>query len=166
MANTAPISNVIDSLSSFAAGIAGEVSRRLESTVESILFDTATDTPDAFGQALKLASGKARKIVDGDDGTDVVGLLVRTEPAIQESDGSPKTNAVHGILVKGYGNVVCAIGTPVRGNPVYIRTVADTGKVIGDLEATEASGENVAIPGWVWAVDGKDSNDIGEVRIG
>jgi hypothetical protein len=163
MANTAPISNVIDTRA--GAGVAGEITRRLESTVESILLDQATDTPTAFGTAVKLASGLARKIVDGDDGTDVFGLLVRTEPSISETNGNVKEDAVHGLMRRGYANVVCAIGTPVRGLPVYVRTAADTGKAIGDLEATEASGENVAIPGWTWAVAGKDADNISEVRI-
>lgn len=163
MANTAPISNVIDTRA--GAGVAGEITRRLESTVESVLLDQDTDTPTVFGCAVKLAAGKARKIVDGDDGTDVVGLLVRTEPSISEVSGAVKADAVHGLMRRGYANAVCKIGTPVRGLPVYVRTVADTGKAIGDLEATEASGENIAIPGWTWAVGGKDANNISEVRI-
>lgn len=169
MANTAPISNTIATRA--GSGIPGEITRRLESTIESILLDTATDTPDEFGRAVKIVSGKARKFVSGDVAADIDGLLVRTEPAITEADGAPKENAVHGLLVEGYVSIVCAVGTPARTGIVYVRTVADTGKLVGDFEATfddggEGPDANEIVPGWVWAVDGKDSDNVAEVRIG
>lgn len=162
MANTAPISNTIDTRA--GAGVAGEVTRRLESTIESIQLDS-TDPPTAWGVALKNVAGKFRKIVSGDAAADVVGVLVRTEPSISEADGSsPNLGAIHGLLVKGYVNVVCGSGTPVRGGAVYLRITADPG-AIGDFEAADDGAETEPVPGWTWAVSGKDANGIAEVRI-
>jgi len=53
--------------------------------------------------------------------------------------GTPNADYFQAALIKGYIAVICAIGTPVIGQPVYMRVQADTGKVVGDLEATEDS---------------------------
>lgn len=163
---TAPVHNIISSLSGIPAGVAGDVTRSLQSTKDTVFFDKDTATPDAYGIPLVMVANKVRKFADGNDGTDIKGALVRSAPERTELDGSPNVDAPHGRILRGSFLAVCAIGTPAREGVVYVRTVADIGKEIGDLEATEAAGENVAVPNWVWNIEGKDANDVGEIRIG
>lgn len=123
------------------SGVAGDVTRPDETIVESGILN-ASKAPTAFGVPLKLVSGKFEKIEASDAASVFAGILSRIVPSIAGdtaqtlSGGTPNTESMQGVAVKGYVNVVAAIGTPVRGNPVYMRTAADTGKLVGDLEAT------------------------------
>jgi hypothetical protein len=124
-----------------AAGIAGEVTRRDKTTIESVYPD-ATIPPLAYGVPVKLISGKAARIEANDAASVVAGILARTVPSISGdttstfASGTPNPLAEQGLVVKGYVNVVCAVGTPARNGQVYMRRVADTGKAVGDYEAT------------------------------
>lgn len=152
------------------SGVAGDVTRQQDTVVESGLLN-ASAAPAAFGAPVKIVSGKFEKIASGDDAADFFGILSRIAPAISGdtaqtfASGTPNTDSVQGIVVKGYVNVKCAVGTPVRGAAVYMRVVAATGKAIGDLEATADSTNSVALTGVTWAVDGKDADGVAEIRI-
>lgn len=124
------------------SGVPGELTRPGSgNVVESGLFDTAK-VPAAFGAPIKMVAGKVTKIEANDLASVFYGLLSRLAPSIAGdtaqtlASGTPNANSVQGILVRGFMNVLCAIGTPVRNAAVYMRVVADTGKLVGDLEAT------------------------------
>ena len=123
------------------AGYAGSVTRPDVTWVETLQF-AAANYPLAFGAPYKLVSGEATKIASNDAATVFAGIISRTAPSesgsLTESlnSGVPNPDAPQGGLVRGYGNVVCAVGTPVRGGQVFMRVVADTGKAVGDFEAT------------------------------
>jgi hypothetical protein len=40
-------------------------------------------------------------------------------------------------VAEGFVNVACTVGTPAIGGQAYMRTVVDTGKALGDIEATK-----------------------------
>lgn len=153
------------------AGVIGDVSRPDLVEIEPIAL--GTPTPTAFGTAIKIVSGKAAKFEAADLGTVVYGLLIREVPAINGSsaegfaDSVPLAGQLAGVMVEGYAVVACAQGTPARGGQVYIRKTADTGKLVGDFETTADSGACEAIPGWVWASEGKDTanGNAAELRI-
>lgn len=153
-----------------SSGVAGDVTRPDDTIVESGLLNSAV-APSAFGAPLKVASGKFEAIESGDVATDFYGILSRVAPSIAGdlnqtfAGATPNTDSVQGIVVKGYVNVACTVGTPARGGAVYMRVVADTGKAIGDLEATSDSTNSVELTGVTWAVDGKDADDVTEIRI-
>lgn len=167
MSNTAPVRNVIDNFQGVPAGSAGEIVAKSQSTVDTVfLTDTALDRPTAFGVPLVMdAESKARKFKSGDDGTSIKGALCRTDPDRLTVEGYPNPDVGHGRILRGAFLAVIAIGTPTRDAPVYVRTVADTGKLVGDLEATEAAGENIAVPGWTFGAGGKDADNIGVIQI-
>ena len=152
------------------AGVAGDVTRPDDTIVESGLLNAA-QAPTAFGAPVKLVSGKFEKIASGDTAAVFAGVLSRVAPSIAGdlvqtyAGGTPNTASVQGIVREGYVNVVCAQGTPVRGDQVYMRTTAATGKAVGDFETTADSGACVALTGVTWAVDGKDASNIAEIRI-
>jgi len=152
------------------AGVAGDVTRPDDTIVESGLLNAAA-APTAFGAPVKLVSGKFEKIASGDTAAVFAGVLSRVAPSIAGdlvqtyAGGTPNTASVQGIVVKGYVNVVCTQGTPVRGGSVFVRVTADTGKLVGDFETAADSGKCVALTGVTWAVDGKDASNIAEIRI-
>lgn len=152
------------------SGVAGDVTRQQDTVVESGLLN-ASAAPTAFGAPLKIVSGKFEKIASGDDAADFAGILSRVAPSIAGdtaetfASGTPNVESVQGIVVAGYVNVKCTVGTPVRGGAVYMRVVAASGKAIGDLEASSDSTNSVALTGVTWAVDGKDASNVAEIRI-
>lgn len=152
------------------SGVAGDVTRPDDTVIESGLLNAAA-VPSAFGAPVKIVSGKFEKIAESDTAAVFYGILSRVAPSIAGdltetfAGGTPNADAVQGIVVSGYVNVVCTIGTPERGGIVYMRVVAATGKVVGDFEATADGVNNVALTGVVWGVDGKDASNITEIRI-
>jgi hypothetical protein len=155
---------------SLPAGIAGEVTRKEHSIIESGLFD-ATLLPDSFGVAVKINAGKFEKIQAGALAGDVYGYLVRYAPSMSVGlsndfgSGAPNADYAQGILVSGYLNVICTIGTPSRGGTVYLRVVAATGKAVGDFEASADGTNSVALTNVVWAEQGKDGSNVAEIRV-
>lgn len=63
------------------------------------------------------------------------------------------------LVTEGFVQVTCATGTPVRGQPVFVKT-AD-----GTYSVGPAGTGLVQLPEVVWAVSGKDAANIAEVRI-
>lgn len=152
------------------SGVAGDVTRPDDTVVESALINSAK-APTAFGVPIKLTAGKIELIEAGDDAADFFGILSRVAPAINGSlvetfgSGTPNVDATQGVVVEGYVNVKCTVGTPVRNGVVYMRVVAAAPKAIGDFEATSDTTNSVALSGVTWSVDGKDSSNVTEIRI-
>ena len=153
-----------------SSGVAGDVTRPDDTVVESGLLNAAK-APAAFGAPVKVVNGKFEAIQASDTADVFYGILSRVAPSIAGdlvqtyAGGTPNAASVQGIVVKGYVNVVCTQGTPVRGGAVYMRVTAATGKAVGDLEATADGVNNVALTGVTWAVDGKDASNVTEIRI-
>lgn len=152
------------------SGVPGDITRPDDTVVEPGLLN-ADESPTEFGAPVKIVSGKFEKIASADDETVFAGILSRVAPSIagdtaqSYASGTPNTNSVQGIVVSGYVNVLCPVGNPARGGIVYMRVTADTGKLVGDLEATSDTTLSVALVGVTWASDGKDSGNIAEIRI-
>lgn len=150
------------------AGVPGDVANSLNTVVESWRLD-ATNPPLAFGAPVKLVAGEIEAIESGDAATDFYGILTRSVPGISGSDDNdtalPNTDQTNGVAVSGYMVVTCAVGTPVANGIVYMRVTADTGKAVGDLEATSDGVKSVVLPTVVWHTSGKDANNVASVRI-
>lgn len=152
------------------AGVPGEITRPQDAVVESGLFDTAK-VPVAYGMPIKMVAGKVTKIEASDVATVFYGMLARQAPSIAGDTGqlyasnTPNANEVQGILVRGYMNVACVIGTPVRNGIVYMRVVLSGPNIVGQLEATADGVNNVVLTGVVWAADGKDASNNAEIRV-
>lgn len=149
------------------SGVAGNITRQLECTVENGFLNSAKPCLK-FGVPVKLVSGKFEPIEASGTAADFKGILVRTAPGISGSltdPDAPNVAVPQGIMRRGYAAVVCTIGTPVRGGIVYMRVVAGSGKNIGDFEATADGANNVALTGVEWAVSNKDANNIAEIFI-
>lgn len=152
------------------SGVAGDITRPDDTVVESAMLNSAK-VPTAFGAPVKMTAGVIEKIEVGDVAASLYGFLSRIAPSISGdtvqtfAGATPNADAVQGVVVSGYMNVKCTVGTPARNGIVYMRVVAATGKAIGDLEATSDTTNSVALVGVVWGVDGKDADNVTEIRI-
>lgn len=157
------------------AGFAGGITRVDDTTVEPGFF-AAANFPVAFGQPVKVEAGTGKFLLmgAGSVAADFYGIVAREVPSLGSvsvgqlfADGGPNPVYAHGIVVRGYMNVACVVGTPVRGGIVYVRvTDGGAGKAVGQFEATADGATNVVIPGVSWAVNGKEaSTNIAEIRL-
>lgn len=155
-------------------GVPGSISRSDESNVEPAMLIAVSSTyAQAFGIPMKYASGGISQMGLGDAAVDFAGVLVREVPSISGNsnqgfdDTIPNPDTVSGLLVRGYVSVKCPQGTPARGGVVYVRVIADTGKFVGDFEATSDTSKSVALTATQasWASDGKDADNNAELRI-
>ena len=153
-------------------GVQGAVSRPLDSEVESIYLGATP--PLAYGMVLvpEAGTGKYNTIAGTNVAGDIKGFLTRSVPNISSgldntfSANTPNASEVNGRLTRGYIHAKCTVGTPVKGGIVYVRIVATTGTAVGDIEATaDATAANqLVIPSCEWAANGKDANNIAEIR--
>jgi hypothetical protein len=159
-------------LTSMPAGVAGDITKATETIVESGVFTSTTALiPTAFGVPVKLVSGKFQTIAASDTASVFAGVLSRHVPSIAGDTvetfegGTPNPKSVQGIVVRGYVNVKCTVGTPVRGGTVFMRVTESGVKKVGDFETAADSGACVALSNVTWAVSGKDANNVTEIRI-
>lgn len=161
-------------LYSAPAGVPGDVTRPDETNVEPAMLIAVSSTfAQAFGIAMKYATGGISQMGAGDAATAFAGILIREVPQIAGSTDEtfsgtvPNPKQPNGLAVRGYVNVKCTQGTPARGGIVYVRIEADTGKLIGDIEAVSDTTKSVALTATQasWATDGKDAFNNAEVRI-
>lgn len=156
------------------ASIAGSISRPDETNVEpAMLVAVASVFAQAFGIPMVYVAGGVSQYATGNTAAQFAGILVREVPSISGNaaqglnDTIPYPAQVQGLAVRGYVGVKCTVGTPARGGIVYVRVIADTGKFIGDLEASSDGSNSVALSltQASWAVDGKDADNNTEIRI-
>ena len=156
------------------AGNAGAITRVDDTTVEPGLFAAAA-YPTAFGQPVKVdGNGKFVLMGAGSVVADFYGIVAREVPSISGTpsaqgfaDGIPNPTSFHGIVTRGFMNVVCGQGTPTRGGAVYVRIVdGGAGKPVGQFEAVADGVNSVLIPGVSWAVAGREATtNIAEIRL-
>lgn len=157
------------------AGIAGAITRVDDTTVEPGFF-AAANFPTLFGQPVKVEAGTGKFLLMGASSVvgDFYGVVAREVPSLGTAtagqlfgQGGPNPAYAHGIVTRGFMNVLCVVGTPVRGQPVYVRIVdAGAGKAVGQFEATADGANNLLIPGLSWAVNGKEaSTNVAEIRL-
>lgn len=163
MANTAILYNA-------PSGFPGDISRPLDTEVDSLILGEAFP---AFGVPYKLSAttGKAMKIESGDAAAVFKGIISRSVPSQAGSmaqgfdDSIPDADQPCGGVIEGYVMVKCTIGTPVKGQPVYMRVTAGGGETIGTLETGADGGDCVALVGVQWASNGKDADNVAEIYI-
>jgi hypothetical protein len=127
------------------AGIAGEVSRSDQLNIEpqTITAVGVSGSPGAYGIPVILdgSTKLIRALLADNLAADIYGWLVRPYPTNSSESGlgvavpMNKAGSACDVLRRGYMSVLLARGTAAKGNPVYVRRVADTGKLVGDLEA-------------------------------
>ena len=157
------------------SGIPGDLDATQMTAVESWILNASTP-PTAFGSPVKRVTNSGVTTISiiqsGDTAADFYGILSRSAPTVAGgntiiNNGQPNPGTVSGVVIGGPGYVLvaCTIGTPVRGGAVYMRVTASGPALVGDLEATSDSPDNVLLTNVVWALDNKDSNNTTAVRV-
>jgi len=153
------------------AGVPGDVTRINNTIIESATIDP-DKAPTASGQAVTMyTNGLLQYISSGATAADFFGILTRMAPSIAGDtgqayeSGTPNQDTTQGVVVRGYVNVLCRQGTPVRNGAVYMRVTAAPNKDVGDLEATADGANSVLLPGVTWACSDKDADNVAEIRI-
>lgn len=156
-------------------GVVGDISRTDESNAEPAMLVAASGVyAQAYGIPVKYVSGGIQQFTGSETKADFVGLLARSAPEISGNLNAGLDNTVpnpaqpQNLLVRGYEIVKCVAGTPARGGVVYVQVTAHSGVNVGDFRADGTdSGNAVALDAAqaTWAVDGKDADNLTEIRI-
>ena len=163
------------------AGIAGQVNRVEAATIEPGIFDASYPCL-AYGILVQISSGKVRPIASGETIANLKGLgfLARPFP-IQEAQGTsaaneligagaPNTTFAANVMKRGYMSVLVtangatALADIVKGDPVYVRTLAAVSPLegsVGDIEAGSTTGNEVV--SGAYFMGAPDSNGFGEI---
>jgi len=160
-------------LFSAPAGVPGFVTRSQESNIEPAMLVAASSVfAQAFGIPVKYVTGGIQQFNGGAEvPADFAGVLIREVPSIGGSaaqgfnDAIPNSESVQGFLVRGYVNVICARGTPVRGTKVFVQIVENGGVTVGSFCATDDGANAIELTDTTWASDGKDADNIAEIRV-
>lgn len=150
------------------AGFAGSVSRADSMSIEQELIDSGTP-PTAYGQAVKIVSGKLQPLASGDAGTVAYGWLVRPYPSQSTTNAfgaaTPPTSGIADVLRRGFMTVPLKLGTAAKNGQVYVVTTAGGTVVVGDI-VTSASpaggGTGVAVTN-AFFTGPADANGIVEI---
>lgn len=134
------------------SGIAGDVSRPSQSTIEPVPYSATAFA--GFGLFAKIVSGKAVPLGASDAAADVYGLLVRAYPTQggNASDplgtSTPPVVGIADIMRRGYMTVKSNAGTASLNSQVYVRVATPAaGKPIGGIEAVADGANTIAITG-------------------
>lgn len=158
-------------------GVPGDITRTDETNVEpAMLIAASTVFAQAFGIPMKYVTGGIQQFNGGAEAaTDFAGVLIREVPSIAGDVASDSTDypttpyakQIQGLAVRGYVSVICAAGTPARGGAVYIQIIANGGIAVGSFRASADGSNTVLLTATQaeWATDGKDGNNIAELRI-
>ena len=125
------------------SGIAGDVSRKAHSTIES---HHVGGQFAGFGLFGKIDQKTGDFVPLDQDDKEVYGLLVRSYPTqtAQNELGQavPMPSGIGDVLRRGYMTVKCNAGTAKKAGKVYVRVASETKvKLLGGIEAVE-DGEN------------------------
>lgn len=150
-------------------GYAGTVAR----TADSIIQNRTAKVNLAFGVPVVLTTDNKYDATGATTtAANVAGITVRE--VVQANTYDPQSNSDYlagkpcDVLVRGQITVKCQRGTPTAGGTVYLRTKANTAyasAVVGGLEASDDTGNVVALTNMEWTTGEMDSNNIAELTI-
>lgn len=146
---------------------AGVLSRASVSLVTTACTGT-TSLPKA-GVACKLVQesgvSKVYATTAGDTAPAFYGVTVMSTGLMYDAiTGQALPNTAVGVLIDGFINVKCAVNTPMRGGKVYVNVTTGEFAATATLPDTAPAG-TVEWPQAKWEADGKDSNNLGEIRL-
>ena len=155
------------------AGFVGQVTRDDSLTIVPEIIDTSTP-PTAFGQFVKLVSGKLQPVASGDAATVVYGVLVHAFPVQGGSTtgsiatpATAPTSGVVSVLRRGFIAVKLVSGTAAKRGAVYVVTTAGGTSVVGDIvtSASPASGGTAVAVTGAYFTGPADSNGVVEIEF-
>lgn len=152
--------------------IPGAVSRSFAGQVISQEVINSSTPPTAYGQPVKLVSGKVQPLGSGDAATLIYGVTVRPYPS-QDSvgataaygGGTPPTSGIIDIMKVGFIGAALANGTAARGAQAYVRTTVNGSLAIGGVEDNTTSSGLVSPSLWTFTGPADAAGNV-EIAIG
>lgn len=143
------------------AGIPGAVTRVSDTTLEpGIVGDAAIP----FGAPVKITAGKFAPLAEGDETEVIYGFMARRYPTLSVGDdygaGSAAPGTQQDVMRRGYMAVTLKTGAAAKAGVVYVRTAADAGKAIGDIEAAAGAGLVAAPATFIGEADASGITEI------
>jgi hypothetical protein len=119
-------------------GIAGDITRKEQSTVEAQVMSSTTPVT-VFGVPVKMTSGKILPLSSGED--TIYGFLVRPYPTSYTANealgtSTPSATLACDVLRRGYMTVKNTAGTPAKNGQVYF--VSATGLISASASSATA----------------------------
>lgn len=157
------------------AAIPGAVTRSYPGQVISQEVIDSGAPPTAYGQPVKLVSGKVRPMGSTDAATLIYGITVRPYPKTDNTgtapgygSGTPPTSGIIDVMRVGYIGVTMVVGTAARGAQVYVVTTSGGTVNIGDIvDAASPSGGGTAVAPANWFFTGAaDPAGNTEISVG
>lgn len=157
------------------AAIAGAVTRSYPGQVITQEVIDANTPPTAYGQPVKLVSGKIQPMGSTDAATLIYGITVRPFPKTDNTGtspgygaGTPPTSGIIDIMRVGFMGTKLALGTAARGAQAYVVTTAGGTVNIGDIvDAASPAGGGTAVAPANWYFTGAaDPSGNTEISVG
>ena len=149
-------------------GWPGSQSRQADAIIQNRIADGTIK----FGHAVKLAAGKWKEVESGDVAEAVIGIAVRE--VVQSNTFDPQSNpdyvneAPCDVMTRGNIIVKCQRGTPVAGDPVFVRIEENATypeAVIAGFEASADGANTIEITNIVWTTGEIDADGNCEVTV-
>lgn len=153
--------------------IPGAVTRSFPGQVISQEIINASTPPTAYGQPVKLVSGKVQPMGSTDAASLIYGITVRPYPTQDATGassayggGTPPTSGLIDVMKVGFIGVTLGLGTAARGAQVAVRTTVDSGHPIGNIEDTVADSTGIVQPAnWFFTGPADAAGNV-EIAIG
>lgn len=154
---------------SMNVGYPGTQSRQADAIIQNRI---AANTIK-FGEAVVLTNQNKWDVVSSSTtAAQIAGIAVRE--VVQANTFNPQSNPDYladtpcDVMVRGNCIVKCQRGTPVAGDPVYVRVAANAtypDAVVGGFEASADGANTIQVPNIEWTTGVIDSNLACEVTI-
>lgn len=150
-------------------GYAGSQSRSADAIIQA----RAAAGTIAFGQAVVLTNDNKWQLVGADTTADQVAGVAFRE-VVQANTFNPQSNPdylednICDVMTRGNMTVHCQRGTPVSGQPVYVRIVANEtypDAQVAFFEAAADGANTIQVPNIEWTTGVMDGNNVAEITI-
>lgn len=151
-------------------GFAGNYARQPDMVIGTLCVDGDSENIK-YGEAVFLTDdGNGTRYTAGMTADKFVGVAaseIKSAFTYNSMEGEYAPQQAASVMKRGAISVICKVGTPMMGGPVYLRTEANDAYpdgYVGGFEADEDTGKTILIPNAVW-VTGKDSNCVAELLL-
>lgn len=140
-----------------AVAAVGATSITVASFVPSIAYPVGAtvNIENTVGQLVGIALREVQQALDY--------MPTAGTPGAMYAPGSPCD-----VLERGTATVICQLGTPTAGGPVYLRVALNTAypnAVVGGWEAEADGANNVSVSNARWTTGNLDSNNVAELTL-
>ncbi|WP_289141540.1 hypothetical protein [uncultured Brevibacillus sp.] len=153
-------------------GYAGNLSRSSDAIIMNRVVKSSDTAGIEFGDPVVLNDDNTySKMGEGDSAEAFAGIALREvkqATVFTSSMGVYMPGDPCDVAERGTVTVVCSVGTPKSGGPVYVRIAENASKpngIVGGYEAEADAANTVLLPNVKWKTGRMDTNRVAEVTI-